>query len=142
MKQRGRRSSAKLAVVSEIKDHRPQPPKELNKDEAELWRSITQTKPPEWWDAGSIPLLLDYCKLHTSCATVQAEIDSFAPEWLRDDDGLERYNKLISIRDKMHGRQAQLAMKMRLTQQSRYADRTAHREATKAASTARVWERQ
>ena len=141
MKQRGRRSGAKLAVVSEIKDHRPAPPSQLSKAEAERWRQITATKPPEWFDAGSIPLLIDYVQLQSSCEIVQAEIENFSPEWLRDDDGLERYNKLISIRDKMHGRQAQLAMKMRLTQQSRY---DAQKGATAARKTApaKVWERQ
>jgi hypothetical protein len=129
--QRGRKSAASLAVVSEIADRRPVPPVGLSDMESSLWRSITSTKPPEWWDAGSIPLLVEYCRLKTSVDLMADEVSVFDPEWLKTDDGLRRYKELSAIRDKCQGRMTQLAMKMRLTQQARYEPAKANTAAKK-----------
>ena len=139
-KQRGKKSAASLAVVSEIAERRPSPPASLNDAESALWVKISATKPPEWWDSGSIPLLVEYCKLHTSLADMAAQFDAFDPDWLTTDEGLKRYKALVDIRDKCQARLVQLAMKMRLTQQSRYDAAKANTAAKKTPSR-QIWQR-
>lgn len=138
--QRGRKSSASLSVVAEMVRNRPDPPDSLSDDESRLWREVTATKPPEWWDAGSIPLLTEYCRLKTSVDLVAGEIASFSSAALQEPGGLKWYKELIGIRDKCQSRLTQLAMKMRLTQQARYDTQKAGR-AVKSTAARKPWER-
>lgn len=39
----------------------PEPPKALSKESAAVWREIAASKPTDWFDAGSLVLLEDYC---------------------------------------------------------------------------------
>lgn len=139
MKQRGKKSAAALSVVSELIDKRLQPPDELSPSESELWLRVVATKPDDWWDAASVPLLKEYCRLHSSAEDVAGQLKSFETEWLSGDDGLKRYERLISIRDKIQARMTQLAMKMRLTQQSRYDAQKAHSR-SRPRTAAKPWE--
>lgn len=140
MEHRGRKSTASLAVVSELTDRRQTPPDVLTEAEKELWRAVVATKPGDWWDAGTVPHLVEYCRTKTSLELVSAEFTGFDSEWLKTDDGLKRYHRLINVRDKLQGRITNLAMKMRLTQQSRYSEKTANTAANRAAPQ-RLWER-
>ena len=120
MKQRGRKSAAAAAVAAEIWDKRPAPPDDLTDSEKELWRSICATKSNDWFDAGSLPLLREYVRLNTDVEILNGRIDQFEPEHISDSEGIRIYEKLIGMRDKVHARLVQYAMKMRLTQQARY----------------------
>jgi len=60
---------------------------------------------------------------------LRREIDEFEPEWLRSDDGLERYDKLGRLAERETRSLVTLARSLRLTNQSRY---TPHGAATAA----------
>lgn len=133
MKQRGRQSAASLATVTALPVRFLAPPADLTAEEANVWAQVVATKPGEWWDAGSIPLLAQYCR-----ATVQAElvgglVAKVGQAMLTDPDELGRYKELRKIQSALSGEITTLARSMRLTQQARYnaknAD-TADRKAT------------
>ncbi len=136
----GRKSTASLAVVSEIADWRPPAPDVLNAGEGELWRQIVNTKPSDWFDAATIPLLTEYCRLKTSVDILNDQVAK--AEATLAETGLlpDGYKDAVLILDKKQGRMAQLAMKMRLTQQARYEKSKATTE-TKKAAPRKLWER-
>lgn len=120
MKQRGRVSANHLATVSVLPVQRFDPPADLTPDQSELWRAIVACKPSDWFDAGSMRLLAAYCKAASEHARVSADIDGFDSEWLKKEDGLDRYDRLTKLQDRFATQMVRLATKMRLTQQSKY----------------------
>jgi hypothetical protein len=136
----GRKSAASLSVVSEIADWRPSPPDVLSPAEAEMWRQITATKPSNWFDAASTPLLVEYCRLKTSVDILNGQLAKSEVQIVDTGDLPEGYKDAVSILDKKQGRMAQLAMKMRLTQQARY-DKTKATTESKKAAPGRLWQR-
>lgn len=136
----GRKSAASLAVVSDIADWRPPAPAVLSAAEAELWRSIVNTKPADWFDAASIPLLTEYCRLKTSVDILNEQLVKSEATIAETGAFPDGYKDAVGILDKKQGRMAQLAMKMRLTQQARYEKSKATTEAKKAAPR-KLWER-
>jgi hypothetical protein len=97
--------------------------------EASLWREVVATKPVEWFQADSAPLLVEYCRAKAMCDRL-----SLMLETATDD-----LKSLLDMRDKESRRLATLACKLRLTQQSRYTPQSAA-TATKPASAASVWQ--
>ena len=71
-------------------------------------------------------MLEAYCK-HVSALRVLSDlVDTFDPEWLKRDDGLERYTKLLAAREREGRALSSLGTRLRLTPQSRYrADKAA-----------------
>ncbi len=120
MKQRGRKSAASLATVSVLPVRLIEPPGDLTAPEAEVWARIVVTKPGDWWDAASTPLLAQFCR-----ATVQAEavaelVRQTLAALATPDGDLDTYKDLRKIQAALSAELTSLATKMRLTQQSRY----------------------
>lgn len=97
-----------------------------------MWAKVAQTKPGDWWDAGSIPLLAQFCR-----ATVQAEliadlVRQTASSLLTDPGQLGTYKELRKIQGALTGEISSLARAMRLTQQSRYRADKSDSESRKA----------
>lgn len=120
MKQRGRKSAAQLATVTALPLRMLEPPADLSPDEAAVWARVAATKPGDWWDAGSMPLLAQYAR-----ATVQAElvaklVRTVGQNMITDPDELGRYKELRKLQAVLSGEMNTLARSMRLTQQARY----------------------
>jgi hypothetical protein len=126
-----RKSAESLAVVP-VTDlpSRMNPPEFLPLKEAEVWRAVVATKPLDWFQADSAPILTEYCRAVVMCNRLADMIEVASPEDL--------HNLLID-RDREAKRVAQLAVKMRLTQQSRYTP-MASSTAAKAPSAGKVWQ--
>jgi len=126
MKQRGRKTVSAVAVSATVQQiPRAAPPVELSEFESHVWASVVNTKPADWFQADTLPLLLSYCKHVSTAATIDRELAEFDPKWLRDDDGLKRYKLLTDMRERESRAQTALARSMRLTQQSQYNAQTA-----------------
>ena len=120
MKQRGRRSAAKNEVVDLEIAQRPKAPEDLEKAEAALFNEIVAARPADYFDAATIPLLSEYCRIPTELRLISGAISQYKDTWLNTDDGLKRFKDLTNMRDKAQKRMALLAVKMRLAQQSRF----------------------
>lgn len=55
-------AEARAASAYAVGGRHPPPPKDLFPEEAKLWRDIVKAKPLGWFDAGSLPLLAQYCR--------------------------------------------------------------------------------
>ena len=140
MKQRGRKSASELSVAAPVQNiPRLPPPPELPEYEAHLWTSIVNTKPADWFQADSLPLLVSYCKHISQAHTLDRQIADFDPEWLKKDEGLKRYKVLTDMRERESRAQTALARSMRLTQQARVEPKTAGRASNKTQDKA-PWE--
>ena len=142
MKQRGRKSTgAVLSAAGNVQQiPRAAPPAELSEFEAHVWASVVNTKPADWFQADTLPLLLSYCKHVSHAATLDREIAEFDPQWLRDEDGLKRYKTLTDMRERESRAQTALARSMRLTQQAQYNAPTAATQNGKVKGGNKPWQ--
>lgn len=126
-----RKSTASLAVAPITSlPSRIEPPADIPQAEAAVWRAVVATKPIDWFQADSAPLLREYCRAVAMCDRL-ADLIDMPPG--------EDFHTLLISRDREAKRVAQLAVKMRLTQQSRYTPQ-ASATADKKASGFRPWE--
>jgi hypothetical protein len=58
-----RSAEAKAAAAYLAGSAPPEPSRRLDADGRKLWREITASKPADWFDSGSFPLLESYCEL-------------------------------------------------------------------------------
>ena len=135
MRQRGRKSTAQLAVVPiKCEAQRPPPPADLTQDQAKIWRDVVATTPAGWFREGDVLLGL-YCR-HVHTANVLAGIiNSFSVE----DCEMQQLNRLLTMRERETRMLTHLATKMRLTPQARISPRSAGRQMESAGSR-RPWE--
>ena len=84
-----------------------------------MWARTVATKPGDWWDAGSVPMLSAYCRASAIAPLVAQQIKAVIP-FISTDEGLLRFKELRKIQVALSGEISALATKMRLTQQARY----------------------
>lgn len=134
MKTRGRHSSvAKSVVVAGGFAERPNPPNDLNKRQIELWREVVSGEDPSFFrTAVSRGLLADYCRRRATCEEITAVLQTIGEGWADDPEVMQRYEKLLRMRDRENIATVALATKLRLTNQSRYMPDSAARTAAKA----------
>ena len=126
MAQRGRKAAAALAVAAPVEQiPRAAPPGQLSDFEASIWQQVVATKPADWFQADTHPLLVSYCKHVGQMAHVDRLVADCPP--VKDDEDLKRLDMLYKMRDRESRAISGLARSMRLTQQSRY---TPQRSAT------------
>lgn len=139
MKQKQAKSSGALASVTAMPLRLVRPPDDLSVEECEVWARITATKPGEWWDAGSVPLLSQYCRAVVQSELVGGLVMSTGRAMLTDPDELVRYKELRKIQSTLSGEITSLARAMRLTQQSRYNAKNSDTASRKAGGASKPW---
>ena len=130
-----RKSAAALAIVSNAPTPESGVPDGLSDAEAALWAQIVESKPAGWFDAGSAAVLKEYVRAVVACDRLQV-LFAAAPDEV---DGVNLLDRLLAMRDRESRRVANLATKLRLTQQSRYTPQAAA-TANKRASGKRPWQ--
>jgi len=138
---RGRKSAAELATITSTGiavTRRPEPPAHLGDDAAEIWRSITNSLPADWFSAGTLPLLEALCGLTVSQRNTIRALQRIE----REDDDFERdeWERVLKQLGEVSGRIATLATRMRLTPQSRYGARGADTAARSVGDGPKPWE--
>jgi hypothetical protein len=127
-----RKSVDALSIVPRLPADRVAPPPGLSRKERELWRRIVDSKPAEWFDSGSAPLLREYVRSVAVCDALAGMVAGAMKGPAAD------LKAALDLRDKEARRLASLATKLRLTQQSRYTPLSAS-TANRKASGARPW---
>ena len=127
MLQRGRKSAASLALAGPPQDgsvielvRRITPPDGLTEGQRQLWTTTVESKPAEWFGPEHAPMLAAYVRHAETINVLTTQIESFDPQWLEDDDGVKRYEKLTKMRAREVAQMNSLMRAMRLTQQSIY----------------------
>ena len=126
-----RKSAAALAVISPITDHRPAPPEELTDEQKAEWQAIVGRLPSGWFARETHGLLVAYLRHWSTCRFLSKQIEAFNSDWFAEDGGFERYSAWLALRARESKAMADLATKLRLTNQSRYMPNAAARQAAK-----------
>jgi hypothetical protein len=140
MKQRGRKSAAELSIIGAggiAVARRLDPPSQLSDEMADIWRGIVNGKPGDWFDAGSAPVLAQYCR-HVIAARRASQL--ILEEEAADGFGVDHWNALLRVQERQSALLASLATKLRLTPQSRYGPRGAATAALNEATGPAPWE--
>jgi hypothetical protein len=95
---------------------------------------VVATKPADWFDDDSAPVLKEYVR----AATTSDILDRRVKAAMEGGDSVDEVKKLLDMRDKEARRLVTMATKLRLTQQSRYTEKTAS-TANRKAGGKRPW---
>lgn len=114
MNKRGPKSAAELAIVPTIKPaaSRLAPPKHLSPGARTVWLEITASRPPEFFDAGAVPLLETLCTATSEHRRLSA--------WLERITDLDELAKVTRLLDAHALRIGSAATKLRLSNQAKY----------------------
>lgn len=142
MKQAGRKSAAQLATVATLPARKIPPPSDLSEAEGLVWVEVMSTKPASWWDAGSLPLLAQYCRVTVEATRVGELVRSEAEFLDTKKADLKQYARLRRMQGAISRELVALATKLRLTQQSRYDAKSANTASQHAGTVAkkRPWD--
>ena len=117
---RGRKSKASLEVVQEQTPSELtriiEPPGDLTADQGDVWRGVMASSAGDFIASEAFPVLSEYCRAVVSSRQVAQQIDEFEPEWSKSDEGLNRWKVLLQMHDRLQGRLASLATKLRSQQ--------------------------
>lgn len=139
MAQRGRKSAAGLATVTTLPSRMLEPPESLAPDEVEVWAHVVATKEAAWWDAGSVPLLEQYCRAVVQARMLSGQVQQCAEALQTEPDQLDTYKDLRRLQAQLSSEIIALARSMRLSQQARYGARAASTGARKG-TTRKPWQ--
>jgi hypothetical protein len=136
---RGPKSSADLAMVKKgkiasIMDSRPIAPDQLTAEEAEHWDIIVQRLPAGNFSPEVFPVLIAYIRHSSAADLVSNEITRWEPNWRDADGGLERYEKLLKMRERETKNLVSCGRALRITNHARQPPKTAFRAAAAMSS--------
>jgi hypothetical protein len=135
MEGRGRKSTASLSVVATSLPQRMEPPEYLTESQEKLWREVIASKPIEWFGPDNAPLLVEYVRAVDMGNLLELQIAAaMAGE---GDIGMK---DLLKMRDTEARRAMSLATKMRLTQQSKYTEKSAETASRRVGGGAKPWQ--
>jgi len=115
-----RRSAASLAIAKhngQTQYRLPAPPT-LSPAEKAVWVTLVKSRPAQWFGAEHIGVVTQYCRHKIQADIIADQLNAFNPQWLADEDGLKRYDKLAGMLERETRAIAALMRSMRLTQQS------------------------
>jgi hypothetical protein len=115
MQQRGRQSSAALAIVDESPTSALSVPSGLSQAERTVWLRTVNGRPGDYFGSEHVAMLVEYCRLVCRMDVIDQQVREFRPEWLADEEGLKRYDRLLSLAARLSGAAFNLARAMRLT---------------------------
>jgi hypothetical protein len=122
MTQRGRKSSASLAVVPVSQPQRPEPPKHLGREAAAVWSETVSAMRHDWFGRETHPVLEAYCR-HVCLARLIAKA---IPTDIGED--VAAFDRLTAMHVRESQAIASLATRMRLTHQSSFDRKTVKRD--------------
>lgn len=140
MQHTGRQSAADLTVVRVTASDRPKPPGRLDEWQAALWVSVTATKPADWFSDETLPLLEAYIEAATVHRKTSEALARYTADMLSVPESLEQFDKLTRIQARSTGTLAQMAIKMRLSQSTRYGARGASGAHERTSKKTKPWE--
>ena len=127
-----RESLASLEVATISIPQRPEPPNELTSKQKDIWREITATKPPDWFEADTRPILKEYCRAIEFADKIARELDLM-------EGSVVDAKPLYELQEKNAKLLTQLATRMRLTPQSRYTPKAAATANKKSGPANKPW---
>jgi len=141
---RGRQSAASLEIVRVLPEQfnitrLPCPPY-LSGESRAVWLEVTNDQPSDAFSAVHAPLLEMYCSHVVQARVLAQELARFDLGLLSDDDGLRRYDKLLTLQERESRAASALATRLRITRQA-VDQQTIARGLVNQKKTRKPWER-
>ena len=143
MAQRGRKSSEAVLAAAHaapaVPQERLRPSAHLSDAEQAIWARIICDQPASAFSETHRDMLEMYCQHVVSAQVLDDELKAFDREWLRDDDGLKRYDTLLKMREREVRSASSLATRLRITRQA-VDQQTIARQIVNAPKSRKPWE--
>lgn len=136
MNKRGRKSAASIEMptISALTlVERAKCPHDLTDEESEVWFSVVNRLPADWFPAETHPLLTQYCRSVIQARRVAELIERATAD---PELSVSAYDRLLKMQARCSASIAMLATKMRISQQAT----TNHRGNKKQVSPKKPWE--
>jgi len=141
MRQRGKKSAASLAIATPTGLRQRLPaPVHLSDAEISVWLQLVNDQPAEAFTPTHVPLLEAYCRHVVRGRVLATEIEAFDPEWMRDSEGLKRYDRMLRMAEREARAASSLATRLRITRHSQVHPKTVGRPSARSASAPKPWE--
>ena len=105
-------SEARSAELWRERGTLPPPPKHLGREAAKVWAEIVASKPPGYFDPGSLVLLETYCGVTVALRKLDAKLRELDPQD-------REYGRLARLSATLAGTQGATAVRLRLAHSSR-----------------------
>ena len=144
MAQRGRKSTASLAVAAQVgpvlSENRLRPSAHLSDAEQAVWARLVNDSPATAFTETHRDMMELYCQHIIQSQVLTDEIQSFDRAWLADDDGLKRYDRLLAMREREVRSASSLATRLRITRQAMADPKTVGRAHSAVGRSRKPWE--
>lgn len=120
MKTRGRDSSASLEVakIANINAvQRPDAPYDLSQEETEVWWTVVNSKPADWFPPSTHGLLKSYCRHAANADRIARSLND---AWKAPEQDVGLLDKLSAMHERESRAMSSLATRMRTSQHSTY----------------------
>jgi hypothetical protein len=125
MPHHGRKSTASLSVVADIRQQRAPAPAHLSDDERAEWKALTGCMPTDWFPRESHAALAALCRHSVRSRVLGAQVNKIEAKCLQTEEGIRVLDKLLAMLERETRCVAALSRSMRLTQQTRVDKRIA-----------------
>lgn len=134
-------SSAALSVVKQGLEtfRRPTAPYDLTDDQAEIWRDIVESSPPDWFPVETYHSLVQYCRLISRSRVIAAQTNAI--ENSKDFTPGSYYFQLLRMEMAISQTMKVLATSMRLTQGSTTRKANAVKQTGKMLTQRKPWDK-
>ena len=133
MGDRGPKSSESIVIVAREFGVRPKAPGTLTPQQRRIWEDTVSSERAGFFKTAALrALLTNYCQHIESAILLSREIECCDPDWLKKEAGLARFDKLLALRARETRAGADMATKLRLTNQARYTPQSAATAAKRA----------
>lgn len=112
----------------------------LNEAEKLVWCRMVNDHPAGAFTETHRDMLELYCRHIVTAQVLDEEIKAFDREWMRDDEGLKRYDRLLSMREREVRSASSLATRLRITRQATADPKTVGRANSSMGRSPKPWE--
>lgn len=144
MQQRGRKSADSLAVASIASpletSKRLSAPVHLSDAELSVWLEVVNDQPASAFTPTHGPMLELYCRHIVQARILADELANFDRAWMADDDGLKRYDRLLTMAERESRAASSMATRLRITRQAVEHPLTLGRQAANQTKGRKPWE--
>lgn len=144
MAQRGRKSAASVAVAAQLgpvlAENRLRASPHLSDAEQIVWARLVNDNPASAFTETHRDMMDLYCQHVVTAQVLDDELKAFDREWLRDDDGLKRYDRLLAMREREVRSASSLATRLRITRQATADPKTVGRAHSAMGRSRKPWE--
>lgn len=137
---------AQLTVVQGGLVRRPAPPEDLTEAQAAVWKQTVDSEDASFFNTSALQeLLKDYCRHKVTAVALSRQVEKFetaisALAEAADPETCKALDRVTKMRDRETKAAADLATKLRLTNQSRYTPKAAATASKNSGQTKKPWE--